>query len=136
MLWNEVSTTFTLPPVDLLPNCEPLPGAVVAQYRTRNDKRFGPYWFRVWRDEDGRQRKVYVPRSEVDAVRLACKVHKARGKSAKERARAWASWRRKDARAWRDFGFLLGCKVRLDGGRTLHYTQERKARRIMGLEAA
>ena len=124
---------FTLPPVDLLPNCEPLLGAVVAQYRLRDDKRFGPYWFRMWRDADGRQRKVYVPKAELNAVRNACRAHRAANKSPKERARLWASWRRKDARAWRDFEFLLRCKARLDAGRTLHYTQERRARRIMGV---
>lgn len=56
-----------------LPNCEPLPGAVVAQYRTRGGRRFGPYWFRAWRDADGRQRKVYVPRRDLEAVRAACR---------------------------------------------------------------
>ncbi len=128
-----MEANFTLPPVDLLPSCEPLPGAVVAQYRTRDGRRFGPYWFRMWLGEDGRQRKVYVPRAEVELVRLAYRAHRIARKSPKERARAWASWRRKDARAWRDFEFMLRCKVRLDQGVALHYTLERKARRIMGV---
>lgn len=130
----EPKSLFTNPPVDLLPNCDPLPGAVVAQYRTRNGKAFGPYWFRVWR-EGGKLRKAYVKPDDVEAVRLACKVHRSRSKSPKENARAWASWKRKEDRASRDFCFLVECWARCRRGLPLHYTQERKARRIMGMEA-
>jgi len=56
-----------------LPNS--LPGAVVAQYRERGDKRYGPYYFRVWR-EGGRLRKVYVKQTDVEAVRAACQRHR------------------------------------------------------------
>lgn len=56
-----------------LPNS--LPGAVVAQYRERDGKRYGPYYFRCWR-EGGRYRKQYVKRAEVEAVRAACRRHR------------------------------------------------------------
>ncbi len=56
-----------------LPNS--LPGAVVAQYRERDGKRYGPYYFRCWR-EDGQFRKRYVKRADVEAVRAACQRHR------------------------------------------------------------
>lgn len=56
-----------------LPNS--LPGAVVAQYRERGDKRYGPYYFRVWR-EGGRLRKQYVKQTDVEVVRAACQRHR------------------------------------------------------------
>jgi hypothetical protein len=54
---------------EALPNT--LRGAVVAQYRKRGDRTYGPYWFRVWR-EKGKVRKVYVKPEELEAVRRAC----------------------------------------------------------------
>lgn len=56
-----------------LPNS--LPGAVVAQYRERDGKRYGPYYCRCWR-EGGKLRKRYVKRTEVAAVRAACRRHR------------------------------------------------------------
>lgn len=56
-----------------LPNT--LPGAVCAQWRERDGKRYGPYYFRFWR-EGGRLHKQYVKRSEVDAVWAACQRHR------------------------------------------------------------
>ncbi len=56
-----------------LPNS--LPGAVVAQWRERGGERYGPYYFRCWR-EGGRFRKEYVKRMDVDAVRAACQRHR------------------------------------------------------------
>lgn len=50
-----------------------LPGAVVAQYRTVKGRRYGPYWFRVWREE-GRLRKEYVPAWDLERVRAACEA--------------------------------------------------------------
>ena len=48
-----------------------LPGSVCAQYRRRGDKLYGPYWFRFWR-EDGKLRKVYVRKDELEAIRALC----------------------------------------------------------------
>jgi len=54
-----------------LPKSASLPGAVVAQYRTVNGKRYGPYWFRMWR-EGGRLRKEYVRKEDLEEVRERC----------------------------------------------------------------
>ena len=65
---------------DSLPKMDPLPGAVVRQFRTAKGKRYGPYYFRVWRVGHGerqRQRKEYVPADQVAMVRAACARHKA-----------------------------------------------------------
>ncbi len=59
--------------VKTLPNT--LPGAVCAQWRERGGKRYGPYYFRFWR-EGGRLHKQYITRNEVDAVRAACTRHR------------------------------------------------------------
>jgi len=56
-----------------LPNM--LPGAVCAQWRERGGKRYGPYYFRFWR-EGGRLHKQYIKREDVDAVRAACVRHR------------------------------------------------------------
>lgn len=42
------------------------------------DELHGPYWYRYWRDDDGRQRKTYVRRSELDRVRAAIEKREAR----------------------------------------------------------
>lgn len=48
----------------------------------------GPYWYRYWRDDDGRQHKAYVRRSELDQVRAAIERRKARlGMQREERKR-------------------------------------------------
>ena len=59
-----------------LPNT--LPGAVCEQWRERDGKRYGPYYFRFWR-EGGRLHKQYVKPDEVDAVRAACQRHREEG---------------------------------------------------------
>lgn len=56
-----------------LPNT--LPGSVCAQWRERGGKRYGPYYFRFWR-EGGRLHKQYVKRNDVDSVRAACQRHR------------------------------------------------------------
>ena len=56
-----------------LPNT--IPGAVCAQYRHRNGKRYGPYYFRFWR-ERGRLRKQYVPLDQAELVRGLCLAHR------------------------------------------------------------
>lgn len=56
-----------------LPNT--LPGAVCAQWRERDGKRYGPYYFRFWR-EGGRLRKQYIKRNEMEAVQAACARHR------------------------------------------------------------
>lgn len=65
---------------DSLPKMEPLPGAVVQQFRTVKGKRYGPYFFRVYSvgaGENRRQRKEYVPADQVELVRSACRRWKA-----------------------------------------------------------
>ncbi len=52
-----------------------LPGAVCAQWRDRDGKRYGPYYFRFWR-EGGRLHKEYIKRNEVEAVQAACGRHR------------------------------------------------------------
>ena len=62
-----------------------LPGAVVQQYvrcgkagcRCAQGALHGPYSYRKWR-EGGRQRKAYVPATEVTDVRTACAGYRAR----------------------------------------------------------
>lgn len=68
---------WTSKTAETLPKTQPLPGAVCAQYRTIKGKTYGPYFFRFWR-EDGRLRKVYVPRSDVQATVEACALWYAR----------------------------------------------------------
>ncbi len=56
---------------------KPLPkslgGAVCAQYRTIRGEVYGPYWFRFYR-EDGRLRKKYIRKENLEAVRRACQL--------------------------------------------------------------
>lgn len=58
---------------ETLPNT--LPGAVCAQWRERDGKRYGPYYFRFWR-EGGRLHKQYIKRDDVEAVQAACTRHR------------------------------------------------------------
>lgn len=50
-------------------------GAVCAQYRTVKGKRYGPYWFRFWR-EAGVLRKEYVPAEDLATTFEACARHR------------------------------------------------------------
>lgn len=63
-----------------LPNLDCLPGAVCVQFVTRGDKRWGPYFYRFWR-EGGKLRKVYVRRSEVMEVLRCCEMARQRRQS-------------------------------------------------------
>ena len=55
---------------------EPLPGVLVAEYRTcgkpscrcARGERHGPYWRRYWREE-GRRRRSYVRAADAERVR-------------------------------------------------------------------
>lgn len=78
---------------ELLPKEEhgpPLKGTVHAQWVTcgkpcckcAGGELHGPYWYRFAR-EGGRLRKYYVPRAELDAVRVRCE---------ERRRLAYASW--------------------------------------------
>jgi len=57
---------------------EPLPGSLQPEYRTCGKPTcrcfagppHGPYWYRRWR-EGGRQRRAYVPASDLPRVRAA-----------------------------------------------------------------
>lgn len=53
---------------------KPLPGAICPQYVLRDGKRFGPYWYRFYR-EGGRLRKVYVPEACLEQTRLSCLLY-------------------------------------------------------------
>lgn len=97
-----MSKTFQNP----LPKHEPLPGAVVAQFRPYKDNLLGPYWFRVWR-EQGRVKKAYVRRTELSAVRAACGEHQSR-------RRAEAARRREFAKGLSDFSFTLRLLTRFE----------------------
>ncbi len=56
-----------------------LPGAVCEQWercgkpgcKCARGERHGPYFYRFWR-ENGRLRRAYVKREDVDAIRAAC----------------------------------------------------------------
>ena len=60
-----------------------LPGTVCAQWvrcgkpgcKCARGKLHGPYYYRFWR-EDGRLRKVYVPRDKLDATSAACEAYR------------------------------------------------------------
>lgn len=52
-----------------------LPGAVCAQFRCRNGKVYGPYYFRFWRDR-GKLKKQYVPGDQVALIRALCQAHR------------------------------------------------------------
>jgi len=61
----------------------------------RDEDLHGPYYYRHFRDEDGNQRKAYVPRGDVEAVRSKIRKRRRRirekrqerRQSARERAR-------------------------------------------------
>lgn len=59
-------------------------GTVIEQWRERNEKRYGPYYFLMWR-EGGRLRKRYLKREEADAVRVACEERRAIEREYRER---------------------------------------------------
>lgn len=74
-----------------------LSGAVCAQWvrcgrpncRCRNGQLHGPYFYRFWR-HDGRLRKVYVKRAEVESVRQRCRDYR----QPRREHNAWfAEWR-------------------------------------------
>jgi hypothetical protein len=44
----------------------------------------GPYTYRVWRDDDGKQRKQYVKRSDLEEVRAAIACRERRLKAERE----------------------------------------------------
>jgi hypothetical protein len=94
---GETETAKTLP--------NTLAGAVCAQYRERNGNRYGPYFFRFWR-EGGRLRKVYVRRGDAPAAAAACRAR--RDRDARER-RA----QREGKELMRE---LLECTRQVEGG--------------------
>lgn len=70
-----------------------LPGAVCEQWvrcgkancRCARGERHGPYFFRFWR-EDGRLRKEYIKRRDVERVRAECEARRSEQRLANE---AW-----------------------------------------------
>ena len=48
------------------------------------DELHGPYFYRYWRDDEGKQRKAYVKQSELEAVRAAIERREARLKDERE----------------------------------------------------
>jgi hypothetical protein len=75
----------------------PLAGVVCEQWfrcgrpgcRCARGQRHGPYYCRLWR-ENGRLRKAYVKRSQVEQVRAQCE---ARRQPRRDLKAAWATWR-------------------------------------------
>ena len=69
-----------------------LPGAVCQQSvkcgkpncKCANGTRHGPYHYRYWRDERGRQHKEYVRLADVEAVRAACAAWQAQQRAITE----------------------------------------------------
>ena len=59
-----------------------LPGAVCAQRircgkpncKCAHGELHGPYHYRFWRDENGRQHKEYVRKADLEAVKAACEA--------------------------------------------------------------
>ncbi len=79
-----------------------LAGTVIAQYvrcgkagcRCARGELHGPYWYRKWR-EGSRQRKTYVPRADLAAVRAACRAeHEMKTAARLGRDIARQDWRR------------------------------------------
>lgn len=58
----------------------------------REEDLHGPYYYRRWRDEEGNQRREYVPEDEVEEVRA--RIEKRRCRVERERAKR-EQWRRK-----------------------------------------
>jgi len=59
-------------------------GSVCEQWRERNGKRYGPYYYLMWR-EGGRLRKRYLKREEADVVRASCDERRATEREHRER---------------------------------------------------
>jgi hypothetical protein len=59
-----------------------LPGAVCKQYvtcgtpncRCTRGEQHGPYWYRFWRDGEGKLHKQYVRKADLERVRAACQA--------------------------------------------------------------
>jgi hypothetical protein len=68
-----------------------LPGSVQPQYvrcgnpdcRCARGELHGPYWYRFWRDQNGRLRKEYVRLADLEAVRAACAAMRAEARWAR-----------------------------------------------------
>ena len=57
------------------------------------DDRHGPYWYRRWRDDEGRQRKTYVKQGDLAEVRARIE-HRRRRLAEEREARKKHMWRR------------------------------------------
>jgi hypothetical protein len=78
-------------------------GSIVAKFRTRHGKRFGPYAMLTCRDAQGRQRAIYLGSEElVGKARTALAALRAPRRQAKVLARARQALRRghRAARTW------------------------------------
>jgi hypothetical protein len=85
-----------------------LPGVVCRQWvkcgrpvcRCARGNLHGPYFYRFWR-ENGRLRKVYVPRAELEKVRCSCE---ARQRERRKLSAGWHTWRKvlEFIRAWEE----------------------------------
>ena len=98
-----------------LPKPEPLPGAVCAQWKRcsstgchcRNGGALhGPYFYRFWRAAGGKLKKTYVPRSDVEAVRAACRHRR-------EQMQTLSAVRHESLRAFRELRQALRALERL-----------------------
>ena len=70
---------------------EPLEGEVCLQFircgkagcRCQSGRLHGPYYYRIWR-EGSRVRKVYIKAADVEAVKVACALHRSLSLSLQE----------------------------------------------------
>ena len=58
-----------------LPKNMPVRGTVCAQYFEHKGRRYGPYWYRFWR-EGGKLHKRYVRPEELEFVRAQCEAER------------------------------------------------------------
>ena len=55
----------------------------------RSGRKHGPYFYRFWR-QDGKLKKEYIRRAEVDRVRAECQARQGSRRTLNE---AWEQWR-------------------------------------------
>jgi len=88
-------------PAKALPKIAPLPGSVCPQFRRcgkpnchcASGELHGAYFYRFWR-ENGKLKKEYVPRAEVERVRSACASYReAQTVARQERQQGWQTFR-------------------------------------------
>ena len=59
----------------MISNLRPLPGFVKEVYVSRQGKKYGPYYVRIWK-EKGVQRRAYIKPHDLEDVIEACELNK------------------------------------------------------------